>query len=330
MFARSCAALAGVALLFAPPVPPAPSRPRGTVRVERFFAPALGVEKHYLVYLPPSYATAPTKRYPVAYYLHGFSGDEADWVSLGSLDVVADSLVAGGIPEMIIVMPDGDDGWYTNWEEPPEPYDACLVDTLVNRAAPALCIVQAHYEDYIARDLVRHVDSTYRTLADRGHRGIAGLSMGGFGAVTLALGHPDLFSAAASHSGVLSPLYAGPHPFATPPRYHTSSDSLAAGWRGMWAAIAPAFGRTIASWTARDPAQLVRRLAAAGGPMPALFLDVGTHDGLADQARAFHAELATLGISSSYAEWPGGKHDWKYWHAHVGESLRWLAERVAH
>lgn len=330
MFARSCAALAGVALLFAPPAAPAPPAPRGTVRVERFFAPALGVEKHYLVYLPPSYATAPTKRYPVAYYLHGFSGDEADWVSLGSLDVVADSLIAGGMPEMIIVMPDGDDGWYTNWEEPPEPYDACLVDTLVNRAAPALCVVQAHYEDYIARDLVRHVDSTYRTLADRRHRGIAGLSMGGFGAVTLAVEHSDLFAAAASHSGVLSPLYAGPHPFATPPRYHTSSDSLAASWRGMWAAIAPAFGRTIASWRARDPAQLVRRLAAAGGPMPALFLDVGAHDGLADQARAFHAELATLGISSTYAEWPGGKHDWKYWHAHVGESLRWLAERIAH
>ena len=321
MFARSYAALAGAALLLAPP--------RGTVRVERFFAPALGVEKHYVIYLPPSYASSPGRRYPVAYYLHGFSGDESDWVSLGSIDVVADSLIAGGTPEMILVMPDGDDGWYTNWEEPPEPYDACLVDTLVNRAAPALCVVQAHYEDYIVRDLVRHVDSTYRTVADRRHRGIAGLSMGGFGAVTIALEHPDVFSAAASHSGVLSPLYAGPHPFAAPPRYHTSIDSVAAGWKGMWAAIAPAFGRTLASWTARDPARLARRLAAAGGPMPALFLDVGTHDGLVDQARAFHAELAALGISSTYAEWPGGKHDWKYWHAHAGESMRWLAERIA-
>jgi len=321
VFARSYAALAGAALLLAPP--------RGTVRVERFFAPALGVEKHYVIYLPPSYPSSPGRRYPVAYYLHGFSGDESDWVSLGSIDVVADSLIAGGTPEMILVMPDGDDGWYTNWEEPPEPYDACLVDTLVNRAAPALCVVQAHYEDYIVRDLVRHVDSTYRTVADRRHRGIAGLSMGGFGAATIALEHPDVFSAAASHSGVLSPLYAGPHPFAAPPRYHTSIDSVAAGWKGMWAAIAPAFGRTLASWTARDPAQLVRRLAAAGGPMPALFLDVGTHDGLVDQARAFHSELAALGISSTYAEWPGGKHDWKYWHAHAGESMRWLAERIA-
>jgi len=311
VLARSCAALAGVALLLAPP--------RGTVRVERFFAPALGVEKHYVIYLPPSYATAPARRYPVAYYLHGLTGNEADWVSLASIDAVADSLLAGGSGEMILVMPDGDDGWYTNWEEAPQPYGACLVDTLLNRAAPA------HYHTSI--DSIAAVDSTYRTLADRRHRGIAGLSMGGFGAVTIALEHPDVFSAAASHSGVLSPLYAGPHPFAAPAHYHTSIDSIAADWRGIWAAIAPAFGRTLASWTARDPAQLVRRLAAARGPMPALFIDVGTEDRLLDQSRAFHAELAALGIANTYAEWPG-RHDWKYWHAHVGESLRWLAERI--
>jgi len=322
MIPRLFAAALGAAGLLLP-------APHGTVRVERFFSPALGVEKHYVVYLPPSYATAPARRYPVAYYLHGLTGNEADWVSLASIDVVADSLIAGGGPEMILVMPDGDDGWYTNWEETPQPYGACLVDTLLNRAAPALCVVQARYEDYSARDLVRHVDSTYRTLADRRHRGIAGLSMGGYGAVSIALEHPDVFSAAASHSGVLSPLYAGPHPFSGPARYHTSIDSLAAGWRGMWGAIASAFGGTIAAWAGRDPAHLVRRLHATGGPVPALFIDVGAQDGLVDQSRALHAELTTLGIAHDYAEWPG-KHDWKYWHAHVGESLRWLAARIAH
>src|SRR2546430_1636009 len=295
MFARAIATAVGAAALLL-------AAPHGTVRVGRCFSPALGVEKHYVGYLPPSYATAPARRYPVAFYLHGLTGNEADWVSLASIDVVADSLIAGGSPEMIVVMPDGDDGWYTNWEEAPQPYGACLVDTLLNRAAPALCVVQARYEDYIARDLVRHVDSTYRTLADRRHRGIAGLSMGGFGAVTIALAHPDVFTAAASHSGVLSPLYAGPHPFAAPAHYHTSIDSLAADWRGIWGAIAPAFGRTIASWTARDPAQLVRRLAAARGPLPGLFIHVGTQVRLLDQARPFHADLAPLRIRSSYGD----------------------------
>ncbi len=300
-----------------------PVAPRGTVQVEQFFAPSLGVSKHYLVYLPPSYASAPDRRYPVAYYLHGLGGNESDWVSLGGLDVIEDSLAALGSPEMIIVMPDGDDSWYTNWEVR-RTYAQCLSDTLMRRAASDYCVAQPRYADYIAGDLVRHVDSTYRTLADRRHRGIAGLSMGGYGAVALALEHPDVFSAAASHSGVLAPLYAGPHPYAAPARYYTSIDSLAADSKGRWASIAPAFGRTLASWIARDPAHLVRRVVP---PVPALFMDVGAQDGLADQSRAFHAELKALGVSHDYAEWPGG-HDWTYWHAHVGESLRWLAERI--
>lgn len=314
---RFGAALAAVVLV---------APPHGSVRVERFFAPSLGVTKHYLVYLPPSYATEPKRRYPVAYYLHGLSGDESDWVSLAGIDLIADSLIAGGSPEMILVMPDGDDGWYTNWATP-RGYDDCAGGAANGRAAPTFCVKTPRYDDYIARDLVRHIDSTYRTLADRRHRGIAGLSMGGFGAVMLALGHADLFAAAASHSGVLSPLYGGPHPFAPPARYLSSLDSLRSAFGGAWASAGPAFGGTIADWEARDPAHRARRLKSAGDPIPALFLDVGSDDRLADQSRAFHAELTGMGIAHAYAEWPGG-HDWQYWHAHVGESMRWLAERI--
>ncbi|HYL20320.1 MAG TPA: alpha/beta hydrolase family protein [Gemmatimonadales bacterium] len=303
-----------------------PVGPRGTVCVERFFAPSLGVTKHYLVYLPPSYAIESSRRYPVAYYLHGLSGSESDWVSFAGIDVVADSLVARGMPEMILVMPDGDDGWYTNWATP-RSYEECANGTASDRAAPTYCVRTPRYEDYIALDLVRHVDSTYRTLADRRHRGIAGLSMGGYGALMLALDHPDLFAAAASHSGVLSPLYGGPHPFAPPARYLTSIDSLRAAWGGVWPSVAPAFGGTIEGWEARDPARRARLLKTTGGGIPALFLDAGSQDGVADQSRALHAELTSMGVPHTYAEWPG-KHDWKYWHAHVGESLRWLAERI--
>ena len=303
-----------------------PVGPRGTVRVERFFAPSLGVTKHYVVYLPPSYALEPNRRYPVAYYLHGLSGSESDWLSLADIDIVADSLIAHAMPEMILVMPDGDDGWYTNWVVQ-RGYDECARDAANGRAALSFCVRTPRYDDYIAGDLVRHVDSTYRTLADRAHRGIAGLSMGGYGAVMLALSHPGLFVAAASHSGVLSPLYGGPHPFAPPPRYLGSIDTLERVWGGVWPSVEPAFGPLLASWEARDPARRVRSLKAKGDPIPALFFDVGKEDGLADQSRAFHAELVSLDIAHTYTEWPG-RHDWAYWHAHVGESLRWLAERM--
>jgi len=304
--------------------------PHGSVRIENFYSPALGVRKHFVVYLPPSYAARPTRRYPVIYYLHGVSGEESDWVSMGNIDLIADSLEAGGMPEMILVMPDGDDAW---WSDAPADrgYAACDADTTQSHATPTYCVEHSRYETYVAVDLVRHVDSTYRTRGERAHRAVAGLSMGGYGAMAIALGHPDLFAAAASHSGVLSPLYAGPHPFVPPARYATGYDSLRAGWGNgfLWGTIAPALGPDTAAWFARDPARRAARLVAADTPVPALFIDVGAHDGLVDQSRAFAWELTRLGIPHAYAEWPG-EHNWRYWYAHVGESLRWIAERIAH
>src|SRR5258708_16631558 len=144
-----------------------------------------------------------------------------------------------------------------------------MADTMRDRRGTTYCTTRNAYATYIAHDLVAHVDSTYRTRADRRHRGIAGLSMGGYGAITLALTHPDIFAAAASHSGVLSPMYAGPHPLARPPRYAVSMDSLRPMWAWAWATIGRAFGSDTASWSARDPPRLARRLRAAGGPVPA-------------------------------------------------------------
>jgi putative tributyrin esterase len=320
--------LLAATLALAAAAPLAAQQRHGQVRIESFFSAALGVGKHYVVYLPPSYAHRPHRRFPVAYYLHGLTGNEGDWVTLGGIDRVADSLVGAGMPEMILVLPDGDDGWYANWATP-RGFAACMTDTLVSRAAAAYCVEHERYDDYVALDLIGHVDSVYRTLATRAHRGIAGLSMGGYGAIALALRHPDRFAAAASHSGVLSPLYSGPHPFAPPAKYLTDADSIHARWRGLWPDVSRAFGTDASGWYARDPARLARKLQAAGEPMPAILIDVGTEDGLPDQNRAFHWELEQMGVAHAYAEWPG-KHDWKYWPAHVGESLRFLAEHIAH
>ncbi len=78
-------------------------------------------------------------------------------------------------------------------------------------------------------------------------------------------------------------------------------------------------------WCTRCPTPSSIRYTLQG--LPSLVMDVGPQDGRADQSRGFHAELKGLGVSPDYAEWPGG-HDWTYWHAHVGEGLRWLAERI--
>src|ERR1035437_7964378 len=153
---------------------------RGSVVTDTLWSQALGAKKAVVVYLPPSYGQERTRRYPVAYYLHGLAGTEVNWTKSWHLNEVMDSLVTAGGPEMIVVMPDGDDGWYTTWK-------SLVTIERWRRTAPAggkagtYCVPWQHYDDYITRDVVQFADRKYRTRADRQHRAIAGLSMGGYG-----------------------------------------------------------------------------------------------------------------------------------------------------
>jgi S-formylglutathione hydrolase FrmB len=321
--------LLALALLSALAVHAAPlDAGHGQVRPDTVWSNALGVSKRLLVYLPPSYDLTPSRRYPVAFYLHGAWGGETDWIEKGHIDRTMDSLVAAGLPEMILVFPDGDDGFYTTWNALNN-LPACRADRERKEPAETYCVPWPKYDEYIARELVAHVDSTYRTLASREHRAIAGLSMGGYGAITLALRYPDVFAAAASHSGVLSPRYAGPRPYASPTRYASSIDSIRARYGpALWGFMEPVFGADTAGWRARDPIVYARHVLALGRPRPELFIDVGRDDFLLEQNRAFHADMTALRYPVRYAEWPG-KHDWPYWTTHAAESLQWLAGRIA-
>ncbi|MFI5233752.1 MAG: alpha/beta hydrolase [Gemmatimonadales bacterium] len=309
-------------------VPPADSA-HGTVITDTLWSQSLGTKKAVVVYLPPSYATSPSRRYPVAYYLHGAFGSEADWTMSGHLNEVMDSLVAAHRTEMIVVMPDGDDGWYTTWNALVT-YDACRRTAPARERAETYCVPWEHYDDYIARDVVQFTDKTFRTRADRAHRAIAGLSMGGYGAMALAFEYPRVWSAAASHSGVLAPLYVGPTPFDGRPKWAASAAELEQWWGPtFWPLISPAFGRDTAAWWSRDPGRRLAHLVAAKGKsaVPALFVDCGTEDGLVNENRAFKAQAEALGVPVVYHEW-SGKHDWAYWRAHEVESLAWIAGRV--
>ncbi len=132
-------------------------------------------EQSVAIYLPPSYDTAPTRRFPSLYLLHGFTGTNKGWTNTLRLQPLMDEMIQSGrIREMIVVMPNGSNAYrgafYTN------------------------STVTGNWEDYIFRDLVQNVDANYRTMARRESRGIAGHSMGGYGAMTLAMKHQDVFS----------------------------------------------------------------------------------------------------------------------------------------
>lgn len=159
----------------------------GTIVHDVVISKALGgLQKDFLVYLPPSYNTAQgqTQRYPTLYLLHGSPGKDSDWFTGGKADQAADTLIAlGKIPELIMILPDGNGrpGQTSEWGNSFDQHQ--------------------QMETYIATDLVNYVDGKYRTLADAAHRCIAGLSMGGFGAMNIAIHHPDIFGYTSSLGG---------------------------------------------------------------------------------------------------------------------------------
>jgi len=300
---------------------------RGIVDTAGFWSQALGTTKRYLIYLPPSYGRDTTRRFPVAYYLHGLWGNETDWTALGRLDHTLDSLVARGMPELIIVMPDGDDSWYTTWNFLGD-YPGCLKESPAarpNEKPTDYCVPWPHYDDYIARDLVAHVDSTYRTFADRLRRGIAGLSMGGYGAVTLALAYPDVFGTAASHSGVLTPLLTAYDSASRHARYASKIAEVSPQFPSMLLA----FGRDTMGWWARDPGRraVFQTMRNARADLPALYIDVGTDDRFLNQSRAFRDVLLRIQQPHAYYE-RSGTHDWPFWRANAVHSLTFLAHQL--
>jgi S-formylglutathione hydrolase FrmB len=304
-----------------------PAAPKGRVETQHFHSDALGVDKAVVVWLPGSYDAHPDRRYPVFVYLHGLGGQETDWTQLGHLDDAANAI---GL-DAIVVMPDGDDGFYLDSPTPAD-YDACMKDGTglfyPGRDHAATCVRANNYETYIAHDLVSWVDKTYRTKATRGSRAIAGLSMGGYGALMLAMRHSDEFAAAASHSGVVAPTYVGPHPYAAGHAVLLDDDMLkVAPSNRLLAWVGSRFGGDLGFWRDHDPSVLAGKLAPNA---LAVYFDCGTEDGfkLDDQARYLHDVLSADKLDHSWYLGPG-QHDFAFWSARVGKSLVFLRDHTS-
>jgi pimeloyl-ACP methyl ester carboxylesterase len=160
---------------------------RGTLIAESMLSPALhGQRRSFLVYLPPSYqdTAAPERRYPTLYLLHGSPGSEYDWIRGGKAVQSADTLIGHGeIPELIMIFPDGNgrSGETSEWGNS---FDQ-----------------KQRMENFVALDLVRFIDQKYRTIPTPGYRAIGGFSMGGFGAMNIAVHHPAIFGSVISLAG---------------------------------------------------------------------------------------------------------------------------------
>lgn len=302
-----------------------PVAAKGEVVHASFKSAALGVEKDVVVYLPAGYATQTAKRWPVFYYLHGLTGNETNWTDRLELDESADKL---GL-QAIIVMPDGDNSFYADSATPLD-YDACMKDGtglfVPNAPKKSTCVKTPKYEEYIVKDLIGWVDATYRTIATKQGRAIAGLSMGGFGALELAMRHQDLFAATASHSGVDALLYLGPDPYVAG-KVVLGDDPAKAPKDPFSQWIVGIFGPDIANWRAHDPAALVDKLQPGA---LAIYLDCGTEDDfrLHNGAQYLHDLLLAKKIDHAWYLGPG-RHDGDFWRPRAPHSLTFLAEHTA-
>src|SRR5881396_118486 len=150
------------------------------VEYKTFQSKLLARELRYGLYLPASYNNS-AKRYPVLYFLHGMYENEMRWSSRGQTDLMLDRMMADGkIGEFIVAIPFGGTSFYTNTRDGSE-----------------------RWEDAFITEFIPMIESTYRVNASRTTRGISGISMGGYGALKIAMKHPDLFGSASAHSAVL-------------------------------------------------------------------------------------------------------------------------------
>lgn len=248
-----------------------------------------GKDMHFNVLLPRDYSADTSRRFPVLYLLHGFDGDYTDWCKQTKLIDYAKPY------EEIIIMPDGDNSWYVNSYSDPK----------------------LQWENYIVDDLVSYVDSHFRTIASRQGRAIAGLSMGGYGALFLGLKHHDMFAAVASLSGVVAAAnirrWSGAR---VTKEINRSHDKFLVDVRNtMRADFGPEDNPGRAN---EDPFLLIRKLAPADCPQ--LYLAIGWDDSLLYENREFVALLTTLKMPYRYAEVPG-KHEWKVWDEQIQRVL---------
>ena len=275
------------------------------------------------IYLPPSYDTTEDTRYPVIYYLHGYTANHTMWVNFFSIHNVLDNLIKQGkVQEMIIVMPDAFNRYGGSFY--------------------ANSSVAGNYEDYITKDLVGFIDSKYRTLPQRESRAIGGGSMGGSGAMELAIKHPNVYCTIVCHSGVLSVnrlkddvrlnpnATIGGHPVHrakaiawspnpdNPLLYDYPADNKGNLLDDIWQ-----------HWLEHDPVTLIKTHKENLRRLLGIYFDHGKSDSNVNvvQAQDFHQALIDADIPHVYEEYAGGHTD--QWTSRLYVALPFLSNLLS-
>lgn len=219
------------------------------------------------------------RRYPVLYLLHGAYSGGTDWLSRTRIACYAQD------HGLAVVMADAGNSFYMDQPQGPA------------------------YEQFFTKELPNMAEALFPLSSKREERFIAGLSMGGYGALRAAFLRPDFYAAAAALSGAFDlradhGLLAPQHP-------------TGAAVFGRLAEVSPEQG---------DLARLARRALAAGKTLPRLMISCGTEDFTLEMNRSLRDQLTAQGIALTYEEHPGA-HNWDYWETHIQRVLNWFEEK---
>ena len=264
-------------------------------------------DRDLLVFLPPSYATAKTRRYPVVYALHGYFIGAEQWSKEIHVPQTIEGAFAKGAREMIVVLPDS--------------------KTVHNGSMYSSSVTTGDFENFIAHDVVAYVDAHYRTIPERKSRGLVGHSMGGYGASRIGMKHADIFGSLY----IMSPCCLAPRAALKPEdeaalaAVKTPADSAKLPF-GQRAALASAAAwspnpkapplyldlpigdkqqEVLGEWAANAPLAFIPQYVSELRRYNAIALDVGDQDSLRTDTAKLHEVMDSYGIANSFEIYPG-------------------------
>jgi S-formylglutathione hydrolase FrmB len=253
----------------------------------------LGKQVRYTIYLPFDYETS-DRYYPVVYLLHGYGDNDMGWMQLGEANLIADENIAtGNIPPMILAMPDGGTSFYIN-----------NFDNSVR------------YEDFFIQEFMPYIEKSYRIRAEKRFRGIAGLSMGGFGTLNFALKYPEKFAACVAFSAAVS----SEEYLST-----VNKDKYDQVYAPVWGLGLEGEKRLTAHYHKNNAFDVTISKGKDAYKDLRIYIDCGDDDFLTDDNCRFHIHLDKLGIKHEF-RMRDGIHNWTYWRSGLPVGLKFIGE----
>ncbi len=276
---------------------PIARHPGKVLENQSFKSELLNKTMPYSVYLPPDYDHS-RRYYPAVYLLHGLTGSHTDWIQFGEMAHTLDSGIASGqMTPTIVVMPDAGNSWY------------------INRADGSM-----PYRDMFLQELIPHIDKTYRTRSQKNARGIAGLSMGGYGALHLAMNFPEYFTVCGALSAAL----------------HTDDELIRMDkdrydflYSDIFGQISRPENRLNKTWQQFNPLILAASAAKDSLTTVKWYIDCGDDDFLTTGNCQLHLILRNRNILHEYRVHDGA-HSWSYWRRYLKDVLIFMTKHFHH